>query len=263
MQLITLISDFGTKDYYTATLKGRLLGASKQISFVDVTHQVEPFDIIEAAFNLRNSWFHFPKGTIHIVSVVTGDEGQFDWIAIQHEEHYFLLPDNGIFSLAFPERQNMNGFVLSSSEKTPFAPLVHAVKYIINGNTFMEIGIPSNRLTERIHLQPVTGPGYLRGEVIHVDHYGNVISNITKALFDEIGQGRSCKIYFRKLEPITQISQSYGDVPVGENVALFNAAGLLEVAINMGNAAELYSLEKDSTIQIDFYDTLKDELEKL
>ena len=263
MRLITLISDFGTKDYYTATLKGRLYSASDQIAFVDVTHEVAPFDIIEAAFNLRNAWFHFPKGTIHIVTVITGDEGQFNWAAIQHQEHYFLLPDNGIFSLAFPEKQNITGFIFSSSRQTPFAPLQDAVRHIMNERAFMEIGLPSDQLVERISLQPVTGPGYLRGEVIHVDHYGNVISNITKELFDSIGQGRSCKIYFRKLEPIDQISQAYGDVPVGENVCLFNDSGLLEVAINMGNAAELYGLEKGSTIQIDFYDGLKQQLKTI
>ncbi|HHB80037.1 MAG TPA: hypothetical protein ENK85_12460 [Saprospiraceae bacterium] len=263
MRLITLITDFGLKDYYASTLKGRLYSASLEIAFIDVTHQVAPFDITEAAFNLRNAWFHFPKGTIHIVNVVSGDEGQINWVAIQHEGHYFLLPDNGIFSLAFPEKKNITGFVLSSSENTPFAVLKDAVKYILDGRAFMEIGIPTNQLVERLSLQPVTGPGYLRGEVIHVDHYGNVITNITKELFDAVGQGRPCKVYFRKLDPIEQISSSYSDQPLGENVCLFNASGLLEVAINMGNAAELYGLEKDSSIQVDFYDDLKEQLEDI
>ncbi len=263
MRLITLITDFGLKDYYASTLKGRLYGASDQIAFVDVTHQVEPFNITEAAFNLRNAWFHFPKGTIHIVTVVASDEGQFNWVAIQHEEHYFLLPDNGIFSLAFPEKKGVNGFELSSSDDSPFSVLRDAVQFIQDGRAFMEIGLPTNKLVERLSLQPVVGPGYLRGEVIHVDHYGNVITNITQELFDSVGHGRPCKVYFRKLEPIKQVSTTYSDVPLGENLCLFNSSGLLEVAINMGNAAQLYGLEKDSTIQIDFFDSLQAELEKL
>ena len=263
MRLITLITDFGLKDYYASTLKACLFGASDQITFVDITHQVDPFNITEAAFNLRNAWFHFPKGTIHIVTVVASDDGEFNWVAIQHQEHYFLLPDNGIFSLAFPEMKAVNGFVLSSPDQSPFAELKDAVQYIQNERAFMEIGLPTNNLVERLSLQPVVGPGYLRGEVIHVDHYGNVITNITKELFDSVGNGRPCKVYFRKLEPIQQISTTYSDVPLGENLCLFNSSGLLEVAVNMGNAAQLYSLEKDSTIQIDFFDSLKSELENI
>lgn len=263
MGLITLTSDFGTKDYYVSVLKGRLLGVSRQISFVDITHQIAPFDIIETAFALRNAWFHFPKGTIHIATVITSDEGQFDWVAIQHQDHYFLLPNNGIFSLIFPEIRKKEGFILKADNDTPYAELQNAVRHILAEKPFMEIGIPSNDLAERLSLQPVTGPGYLRGEVIHVDHYGNVITNITKKDFAAIGQGRPCKIYFRKLEPIEQISDDYSDVELGENVCLFNSSGLLEIAVNMGNAAELYSLEKDSTIQVDFYDSLQAQLEHL
>ncbi len=260
MRLITLISDFGSKDYYTSVLKGRLLGASTEINFIDITHQVEPFDIIEAAFALRNAWFHFPEGTIHICTVVTGDQGATHWVGIEHQEHYFLLPNNGIFSLAFPEEVIKEVFSLESSVKTPFAVLEKAVQHIVEDRPFMEIGMPNAELLEKISLQPVVGPGYLRGEVIHVDHFGNVITNITKELFDSVGHGRSCKVYFRKLEPIKMISAHYSEVELGENVCLFNSSGLLEIAVNMGNAAKLYSLEKDSTVQIDFVDTLKVDL---
>jgi len=263
MAIITLTSDWGDTDYYPAAVKGRILQELPQAVIVDITHKIPRFDTREAAYVLRHAYRNFPKGTIHIVTVVTSDEGQFNWVAIQHQEHYFLLPDNGIFSLAFPEMKTVNGFVLSSSDKSPFAALKDAVKYIQDERAFMEIGLPTNSLVERLSLQPVVGPGYLRGEVIHVDHYGNVITNITKELFDSVGNGRPCKVYFRKLEPIEQISTTYSDVALGENLCLFNSSGLLEVAINMGNAAQLYGLEKDSTIQIDFFDSLQSELENL
>ncbi len=254
MQIVTLITDLGYEDHYAAILKGRLLRTDPTLQLVDITHGIQPFDIAEAAFVLRNSWFHFPNGTIHICTVLTGEHNPDEWIAIKHLEHYFLLPANGIFSLAFPDlKTQVRAYQLKPPSRIPYSHLADAIRHLLHKEDPEKIG-PPVEITQRISLQPVVGPDYIRGEIIHIDRYGNVISNITKALFDKVGRGRRCKVYFHRYDPILRISQSYQDVEPGEQVCLFNSSNLLEIGINMGNAAQLYALSKDSTIQIDFFD---------
>ncbi len=257
MQIVTLTSDFGLKDSYVAALKGELLKKSNDLNLIDISHEVECFDINKGAFLLRNAYTHFPKETIHIISINSYHNQNPVYLLFEKDGHYFIGPNNGIFSLVFEDldensvRQIDNkGSESLSSEKT----YSHAVACLCSGQTVEEIGPVVKQFERRINLRPVANSVSIRGTIIHIDHYGNVIINLQKEIFEKARKGRKFAIYYKRTDPITEISNNYGDVQVGEIMSLFNLSSLLEIAINMGNANRMLDLQKDEAIQIDFID---------
>ena len=255
-RIVTITSDFGWKDYYLAVIKGAILCESTDINLVDITHEIDNYDIVHAAFVIRNTWHNFPPGTIHIISVNDFGNAGGNFIAIKHAGQFFLGPDNGIFSLIFPEMppetfqlpipsELPHGFVL----KQIYAK---AVAHIIEGRSFDQIGIPQTSIVERLSFQPVLTHSRIQGTVIHVDNYENVIINISRELFEKVGHGRPFAIYFKRHDPITRLCNYYQDVLVGEVLSFFNSAGYLEIAINMGKASSLLDLKLEDSVQVDF-----------
>ncbi len=255
MNVVTLTTDFGWRDYYVAVIKGSILSHGIPLIFADITHEIEHYNIVQASYILKNSYKSFPKGSIHLISVNNFYKKKPRFLAVKHDGHYFIGPDNGIFSLMFeaPLQQvyeldyNIGTDVLGI--KDIFAK---AAGHILQGREFHEIGHPTKAVLQRLSLQPITGKDQIRGAVIHIDNYKNVIFNIDRQLFDRIGQKRDFELYFKRYDPITTISQNYADVPIGEVLCLFNSAGYLEIAVNLGKAATLFGLEVDEAIQIDF-----------
>ncbi len=255
MTIVTLTSDFGNQDYYTAILKGAMLQRNKSLQFVDITHNIKNYDIVQAAFIFRNVWQSFPEGTIHVLSVNDFDSENRAFLAIKHAGHFFIGPDNGVFWLVF-EKMPDEVYQLPTSAWSNF-PLKDiystAVWHITTQKHFAKIGVRREEIVQRIALQPVTGSSQIRGSVIHIDNFENVIVNISRELFEKIGAGRPFSLYFKRHDPITRLSEHYFDVPVGEVLCLFNSADCLEIAINMGCAATLLGLQVEDVVQIDFY----------
>ncbi|GJM35235.1 MAG: hypothetical protein DHS20C18_42360 [Saprospiraceae bacterium] len=254
MPIVTLTTDFGWKDYYVAVIKGAMLSQNRDLNIIDITHDINNYDIVQAAFIFRNAWSNFPKATIHVLSVNDFNEGKTNFLAIRHEGHYFIGPDNGVFSLVFGTMPK-EVYRLDFNKKGDF-PLkdiyAKAVGHLAHDRPFQEIGLPAEETVSRITFQPVIGPSQIKGTVIHVDKFENVFLNIPKTLFKQVGGGRSFSLYFKRHDPIKRLSRSYHDVPVGEVLTRFNSAGYLEIAINMGNAASLLGLNLEDTVQIDF-----------
>jgi len=257
MKIVTLTTDFGQTDYYVGALKGAILSYGVPALFVDITHDIKNYNIAQAAFVVRNTYQNFPEGSIHLIGVNSFYEEQPKFVAIFHNQHYFIGPDNGIFSLLFPEQPNLV-YELEAQEATAFVfkdLSAKAIGYILNDRPFHEIGMPLKKLLKRFSLQPIVSGDQVRGSVIHIDNYGNVILNIDKAFFDQAGKGRPFLLYFKRFDPITVLSPNYASVPIGEVLCLMNSANCLEIAVNMGDASTLFGLELDDTIQIDFLDS--------
>lgn len=255
MQIVTLTTDFGLQDYYVPALKGAMLTRHRSLNLVDVSHNIKNHDIVQAAFILKNAWHTFPVGTIHVVSVnnFSGEQNRF--LAFKHDDHYFVGPDNGIFTLIFP-----NGLPPQYIAEIPFGGLnfkpvstviAEAVGFLASGQPLESLGLEALDTVQRIMLQPVISQNQIRGSVIHIDNYDNVILNITRDLFRKISHNRPFQLYFKRHDPITQLSNYYNDVPIGETLCLFNS-DYLEIAINMGKAAELLGLKIEDTVQINF-----------
>ncbi len=254
MPIVTLTTDFGWQDPYLPRIKGGLLCQHPGITLVDITHDITCYDIVQAAFIFKNAWQSFPEGTIHLISVNDFYQGRPHFLAIRHNGHYFLGPDNGVFSLVFSEMPE-EVFELPETENDPMQLkdiYAGAVGHITREKPFNEIGRVREAIEHRITFQPVLGPAYIRGSVIRVDHFDNVITNISRALFEKVGSGRNFKLHFKRNEPITSLHRHYHDVPVGDTLCLFNSAELLEIAINMGRAGSLLGLKVEDTVQIDF-----------
>lgn len=256
MAIITLTSDLGLKDYFVSVVKGAIFSQLPDITIVDITHQIQPFNIQEAAYVLKNSYHYFPAGTIHIIGVNTESTPNTPHIALEIEGHYFIGADNGIFSLLFkkvPDKiVELNIFADGNSSTFPTRDVfVKAACHIARGGKLDLIGKEKKSVNERILFQPVTIGDNARGAVIYIDSFGNVITNITKQFVSEIGKGRKFTIRFGSHE-IESVSKNYNDVVEGEIVAIYNASDNLEIAMNKGKASQLLNLHIGDTITILF-----------
>ncbi len=252
MQIVTLTTDFGLDDYYVALMKGALLRQTADLQIIDISHNIKQFDIVQGAFVLKNTYPSFPRGTIHIVTINNSDSGR-SFICLDQDGQFFIGPDNGIFSLIFPNMPE--AWRLDPVEESPFSiqtALATAVAHLAAGKPLYEVGLPAGEVVQRIALQPVLSASQIRGSVIYVDHYENVTINITQELFEKVRNGRRFAVFFKRNDPITTLSLHYTDAPVGEPLCLFNAAGLLEISVSMGKASSLLGLKLDDMVQVDF-----------
>lgn len=255
MLTVTLTTDFGTQDFYTGALKGALLSRAPGIQLIDISHHIKPFDIVQGAFVVQNVWREFPPGTIHLIGVnCVYDEG-YRFVAVRHEGHFFLAPDNGILTLLFQhiDPADLRNLPANAAEhfsvKNIFA---EATAHLAAGKPFEELGEFAAPLLERISIQPVITPGRIRGTVIHVDNFENVVVNIRRELFEKNQNGRAFSLFFKRHDPIGKLSHNYCDVAPGEQLCLFNTAGFLEIAVNMGRAATLLGLKVEDVVEVVF-----------
>ena len=256
MPIITLTSDWGVKDHYAGAVKGAILARFPEVNIVDITHSIPGFDTEQAAFIIRNSWRNFPKGTVHIIGVNTEESVKNPHTAVEMDEQFFIGTDNGIFSLIFdrdPDKiveitipQDSDFFTFSTRDR-----FVKAAVHLAKGEKIEKLGSVKNKVVDKILFKPVIDENVIKGHVIYIDNYENIITNIQADLFREMAKGRKFTIMFRSHE-IKKISQSYTDVPPGEIVALFDSAGHLEIAMNQGNAAGLLGLDYKDMVRIEF-----------
>lgn len=253
MAIVTLTTDYGLKGYYLAALRGMLLSENPDVQLVDISHQVKPYDIVQGAFILKNAYHHFPTGSIHLISI-DNLSSPLSLIVFEEDGHYFIGPDNGIFSLIFnPMPKNIFRLPLLRNNYFPFNEACSsAVAHITAGKPLIEIGLRAGEIEQRIALQPVISTSQIRGSVIYIDHYENAIVNIQQELFEKVRNKRRFQLFFKRHDPIVQLSRSYHEVSIGETLCLFNEAGYLTIAINMGKAASLLGLKLDDMVQVDF-----------
>ncbi len=256
MAIITLTSDWGQSDYYVAAVKGAILSALPDATIVDITHNIEPWDIASAAFIIRNCYQNFPEGTIHIIGVETEESSDKPHIALKANGHYFIGTDNDIFSLILGDTpyEAVTIEVIQDSDYFTFTTRDRFVKVaamIANGLPFNEIGAPYPEIRKCITFQPTIDNNSIHGIVTFVDSYENVVTNITKELFEKIRNGRVFEIRVGKYL-IDKVCRSYTEVAMPDIVALFGSHGFLEIALNHGKAASLLGLSRDSSIDIIF-----------
>jgi S-adenosylmethionine hydrolase len=257
MGIITLTTDLGDKDIYQAALKGSILKILPTVNIVDITHSVQAFNIQQAAFILKNSFYYFPEDTVHLIGIDTVYNTDTKYLAVKYKNHYFVGADNGIFSLMFAtDPDEMVEITIMQDLKFLHFPLtdifVKAACHLVKGGKLTEIGQPVATVEKKMNLQPVIEKNLIRGMVIYIDSFQNVITNITKEFFMQIQQGRRFVLYFKRNEIITQLSWYYNEVPEGEKLCLFGISDHLEIAINKGNASGLLGLNLGDSVIIDF-----------
>jgi S-adenosylmethionine hydrolase len=257
MAIITLTTDLGDKDIYQAALKGSILKLLPGVNIVDITHSVAAFNVQQAAFILKNSFYYFPESTVHLIGIDTVYNTDTRYLAIRYKNHYFVGSDNGIFSLMFSgEPDEIVEINIMQDLKFLHFPLadifVKAACHLANGGKLSEIGLPITNIEKKMNLQPIIEKNVIKGSVIYIDSFQNVITNITKEFFNKVQQGRRFILYFKRNETINQLSWHYNEVPEGEKLCLFGISDHLEIAINKGNASGLLGLNLGDSVIIDF-----------
>ena len=260
MAIITLTTDLGLVDNYVASVKGAILKEDVNSIIVDITHEIPSFDLQKSAFVLRNCYQDFPTGTVHIIGVNSESDLDTPHVAIFANGHYFIGADNGVFSLIFdnPPEKVVELTISQDTDRITFPTkdiFVKAACHIARGGTLEIIGTAKHELAVRTAFRAVSENNIIRGIATYIDHYGNVITNISESLFKNYGNGRPFKILFRSAEyEINEISSSYCSVVEGERVALFSSTGFIEIAINKANASKLFGINQGDIIRIEFYD---------
>ena len=273
--VITLTSDFGQKDPYLASLKGELHGLLEHPVIVDISHEIEPFHIAQAAFVVKNSFAHFPEGSVHVLCIDDTVSPENKPIVAKLNKHYFVSADNGILSLISP-KFNPDEVYEIDIQKVPtgsFSTRVlfaQAAAHLMRGGALSVIGKKTEQINVLLPFTPSVNNDKktIIGKVIYIDNYENVITNISEELFVEIGQGRSFTIQVRNNE-IKQVVRSYAEVirfdidknkrmEGGKELALFNSLGLLELAIyksnpqHTGGASSLFGLQYLDVVSVHF-----------
>lgn len=275
MSIITLTTDFGTKDHFVGAIKGTIYSELPNARIVDISHHISPFNITETAYILKNAYKSFPEGSIHIIGVDSELNEENKHIALKLDNHYFICPDNGIISLLASEIKPEKIVEINIHDRisTSFPVLDVFVKvacHISRGGTLEVIGKIIPEYKKLVELQPVVSADgkTMQGNIIYVDNYGNSISNINKKLFQEVGKGRDFEVIANKYV-FKKINTKYSDIidfsvaedirqKDGTRLAIFNSANYLEIAIyrsnlnTVGGACSLLGLNYRDTISIKF-----------
>ena len=275
MPIITLTTDFGEKDHFAGAVKGAIYSELPDVKIVDISHSVSPFHITEAAYIIQNAYRSFPKDTIHLVGIDSELNPENKHIAVYLDGHYFICANNGIISLLASEIKPEKIVEINIHDRieTNFPVLDVFVKvacHIARGGTLDVIGKSISEIKEIRGLQPVVNAenNQIIGNVIYIDNYGNVVSNITQSFFEEVGKGREFTIQARRAT-FSTIFSHYSEainfeLPAekreedGKKLALWNSSKYLELAIyksnpsTVGSASTLFGLEYWDTISVNF-----------
>jgi len=276
MALITLTTDFGEKDYFAGAVKGAIYSELSDVRIVDISHSVSPFHISEAAYIIKNAYKSFPKGSIHIIGIDSELTPENKHLAVKLDDHYFICANNGILSLLASEIMPEKIVEINIHDKiqTNFPVLDVFVKvacHISRGGTLEVIGKNVRDIKHLKQFEPIINSekDQILGHVIYIDNYGNVITNISRKLFESVGKARDFKISARNVN-FNVIHETYShainfDVEKehrkeedGKKLAVFNSAGYIELAIyksnpsTVGSAASLFGLEYLDTITVNF-----------
>ncbi|MGC8885791.1 MAG: SAM hydrolase/SAM-dependent halogenase family protein [Verrucomicrobiia bacterium] len=246
--IITLTTDFGTRDWFVGTMKGVILSIAPNAKIVDITHEIPPGDIKSGAFALFAAYSYFPENTIHIAVVDPGVGSNRKPIAVKTNSYWFIAPDNGVLSYALINEE-IKDIRLIENEKFLLKPLGNtfhgrdvfapAAAHIATGISGTKIG---KKLTEFLRLEfpkPIIFKDRIEGEIIYIDRFGNAITNIK---FKPDCSYYNCQVYIDN-RPVARVRRCYADVQKGKAVAVPGSSGFIEIAVRDGNAANNMNLK--------------------
>jgi S-adenosylmethionine hydrolase len=244
MPVISLSSDIGQQDYLIGAIKGQLLSVNPSLNIVDISHYLSSSNYPQAAYVCKNAFAHFPNESIHLI-ILNLFEARADRVLIaRYNNQYIICPDNGIITMIAGTKPN-EIYAIDISHQHVLLEITQTITEAVK--TFFAKGISTfNKVTdiiEKYPLRPTIGPNWMEGQILFIDHFENVVINISKEEFEEHCKGRNFKIVFKRNEVIDTIHNNYTSVQEGEKLAFFNSAGYLEIAINKGNMAGLFGLQ--------------------
>lgn len=265
MQIVTLTTDWGLSDYYVGVVKGRLHSMIDDLTIVDITHEIDDYNLLKTSFIVKNACFQYPEGTIHIIDVNSYEQAATEtsktksYIVVKHKEQYYICTDNGLPSAIFEDDEveitDIN--LYNETDYYTFSALdlfPKVVKMIANNHSIDNIGnrLDSffNKITKKQYIEYPNSNSILL-HVIYVDKYGNVFLNIKDYEFKQVRNNRSFSIKIAKFT-IDSISLSYADVRIGEPLLTISSSGYLQLALREANYSKLLGTTVGDPIQIFF-----------
>ena len=255
--VITLLTDFGLVDGYVASMKGVILNICSDVSLVDVSHSIPPQDVRSGAYLIATVYELFPPGTVHLAVVDPGVGTERRGLAIAAAGHFFVGPDNGLFSLALQGQPQWQAHSLenpaywrSAVSKTfhgrdIFAPVA---AHLAKGIPLHSLGPPCNPFMAS-WTSITRSTGEIRGEVIYIDHFGNIITNLKLQDIEQSAAGGGFSLTVRS-HYITRFADTYGEVKAGTALMLIGSSGYLEIALNQGNAAKTMQVKTGDRVRL-------------
>lgn len=259
--IITLLTDFGNRDGFVGIMKGVILNIFPEARIIDISHEIEPQNLSEAAFVLKNSFKFFREGTVHVVVVDPGVGSGRRIICVSAAGHLFLAPDNGVLKLIFAdyptakvwEVTNKNYFLSEISQtfhgRDIFAPVA---AHLAKGLEIEKLGNTCDGYTEGPPIKFEEHSDKIVGEIIYHDHFGNLISNIPGA---GLKKKQAVRVYIKNHE-IQGLVSSYADGKNDAPIALIGSSGYLEIALNLGNARHFLDSKIGNEIIVNFENKL-------
>lgn len=259
--IVTLTTDFGDADYYVAAMKGVVLDVCPEAEVIDLCHNVLPYDILDAAFTIAQSYRWFPLRTVHVVVVDPGVGTQRRPILVSGDRHFFVGPDNGLFSFIYAEQEKLTVYHITGDHyfHQPVSNTFHARDVFASVAGWVAKGLEARQFGDPIEdyvklsipkAQALNEKAW-KGIVLKVDRFGNIITNIAAA---------DCPALFAEPTPpfklsaggkeITKLVPNYSEGGQGEVFALLGSSGYLEIATNRGGAARLLSLARGGEVNL-------------
>lgn len=255
---ITLTTDFGLADGFVGTMKGVIYTTNPDAVIIDISHQIGSQDVLATTFLFAASYRYFPQGAVHVVVVDPGVGSQRRAVAVETEKYYFVAPDNGVLTLALRQEKIIKSIELTNPEyfldqvsdtfhgRDIFAPVA---AHLSLGVEIEKLGNDAGELKEIHFPEPEVGRSGIKGHIIHIDKFGNLITDIQHELFNSVMSDGQFSIKIAGIE-LGRISRSYAEVAAGEVLAIFDSFGNLEIAASRGSAAEKLKARKGDSIEI-------------
>ncbi len=275
-RIITLTTDFGYQDYYVGALKGKIRSRGIQNEIIDISHNINAYDIDHAGFVISAAYKHFPKGSIHIVAVKCEITEFVKPVVVSYDGHFFIAADNGVLSFLNKDAAARNIVLASCGDfKESLDVFIEATHKLVHGASLYEIGVSTEELFHvgDLNLSISADNSIIRGNVIYEDHFGNAITNISKSLFEKVRAGRDFKIKVKNKE-IKKINKYFSDFNLpdvnalsdksGDLLAIFNDLNLLQISVfyssplGAGSPKTLIGLGFRDSITIEFFDQIQD-----
>ncbi len=260
--IITLTTDYGARDSFTASVKGVILKINPQTQIVDISNEITPQDIWEAAYVLKSAYSHFPKGTVHLAVVDPGVGSGRRPIVVVTESYYFVGPDNGVFSLIYQEAERLRVHHITSTHyflPNP-GPTFHGRDVFAPVAGWLAKGIPSGNFGEEITdfsklnvPAPKVTPNNIEGHVVHIDRFGNVITDI---LYKDIqpllaeGADLGTATVTAAGKEIRGLKKYYAEAAPGVPGAIINSSGALEIFMFKQNARTALSIKRGEAVRL-------------
>ena len=257
-RIITLMTDFETSDHYVGVMKGVILNINPQVQIVDITHAIPPQDIHGAAFLIDSAHRYFPTGSIHVIVVDPGVGSERRAIVCRTETAYFVCPDNGILTHILRREERIH--TVSADNSVYFLPQVSntfhgrdifapIAAHLSRGIPIDELGSPVVQPVQLPIPQPQVTDRAIIGQVIWIDSFGNLVTDISHEILGSLQERNSIVIYAGSAR-IDHINRSYTESAVGEVLAIIGSFNRLEISINQGNAAQTLGLKRGDAITV-------------